>query len=113
MQINSVQQTDYITLAQAANQSPGRPSANAVWRWCRKGIKSRAGQRIRLKHIRAGGRVFTSEQWLNEFFQAVAQADQAYFERPEPTVDQPPSRTDKQRQGSIAQAERELKAAGI
>ena len=59
---------NHITLAEAAKLAPGRPSACAVWRWCRIGIKSRNGQRIRLEHIRAGGRIFTSETALAAFF---------------------------------------------
>ena len=102
----------YITLSQAANQSPGRPSSNAVWRWCRKGVKSRAGHRIKLHHVRVGGRIFTSTESLETFFNDLAQADASYFEEREHlTVNHTP--TDKQRQRSINEALQTLDRAGI
>jgi hypothetical protein len=42
-------------------------------------VRSRAGLRITLKHIRVGGKIFTTEAWLREFFEKVADADAAYF----------------------------------
>jgi hypothetical protein len=53
---------DYITLGEAAKIAPGRPSANCVWRWCRKGVLSRAGQRVRLRHVRIGGKIITKQE---------------------------------------------------
>ncbi|MBX3403846.1 MAG: DUF1580 domain-containing protein [Phycisphaeraceae bacterium] len=70
----------YITLAKAAQAAPGRPSANAVWRWCRRGVLARSGERVRLRHIRQGGRVFTRIDWLEEFGTALAAADTAHFD---------------------------------
>lgn len=69
-----------ITLIEAAKRTPGRPSANCVWRWCRKGVLTRKGERIRLRHVRIGGKLFTSSRWLAEFGQAVASADAEYFD---------------------------------
>ncbi len=71
---------EHLTLAQAAKIAPGRPSPNCVWRWCREGVKSASGDRIRLKHTRFGSRIFTTRQWLNEFGQALAEADAAHFD---------------------------------
>ena len=71
---------EHLTLAQAAKIAPGRPSANCVWRWCREGVKSASGDRIRLKHTRFGSRIFTTRQWLNDFGQAMAEADAAHFD---------------------------------
>ena len=103
---------DYITLSQAAKCSPGRPSSNAIWRWCRKGIKARSGQRVRLGHIRVGGKIFTTIQNLESFFAAVAEADKDYFDCPAttPRITVP---TSKQRQRSIQRAEARLALAGI
>ncbi len=72
---------DLITLAAAAKVAPGRPSANAIWRWCRKGVLSRGGTYVRLRHVRLGGRVFTSMAWLAEFGEQLAAADSEHFER--------------------------------
>lgn len=44
--------SQYITLTEVANITPGRPSTNCVWRWCRRGVKSRTGERIHLQHVR-------------------------------------------------------------
>ena len=57
----------YLTLTEAAKLAPTRPSANAVWRWCRRGVKARSGKRVHLGHIRVGGRVYTTEQSVRTF----------------------------------------------
>lgn len=116
---------EHITLSQAAKLAPGRPSPNCVWRWCREGVKAASGQRVRLKHVRFGSRIYTTRQWLNAFGLALAEADAAHFERDErPTDvdDDRPSRRpakrsrrnspDEARRRHI-QAERELEEAGL
>ena len=80
----------YLTLANATKLCPGRPSANAVWRWCRRGVRSRTGQIVRLDHIRVGGRIFTTEDALHRFFAAVSEADAPYFARPVPRLNELP-----------------------
>ncbi|MCC6795246.1 MAG: DUF1580 domain-containing protein [Candidatus Hydrogenedentes bacterium] len=69
----------YLQLSEVAKECPGRPSANAVWRWCRKGVKSRSGETVRLAHIRIGGRIFVTLESLHRFFAEVAKADEGYF----------------------------------
>ena len=104
--------TDYITLNQAARQSPGKPHSATIWRWCRKGVKARNGRRITLEHVRAGGRIFTSKIALGEFFKAVAEADAAHFEnRGDVTASRP--RTDRQRARAIEQSEAVLQRGGL
>jgi Protein of unknown function (DUF1580) len=107
--------TDYITMTEAAKCSPGRPHISTIWRWARKGVKARNGSRINLEHIRAGGRLFTTEASLERFFKAVAEADQGYFMREPVTVTYPKSRqrTARQREKDIAEAEKALDRAGI
>lgn len=102
---------DHITLAQAAKLTPGRPSSCAVWRWCRVGVKSRTGERIRLDHIRIGGRLFTTESDLQRFFKLVAEADRAHFEVERPESAKPS--TDRNRERSIERAEATLAKGGI
>ncbi len=46
---------NYITLTAAAKMVPSRPSVNCIWRWCRKGVLARGGQRVRMQHVRIGG----------------------------------------------------------
>jgi len=43
-------------------------------------VIARSGERVRLQHVRIGGKLFTSARWLDEFGQRLANADAAYFE---------------------------------
>lgn len=70
---------EYISISQAAALVPGRPSPSCVWRWCRQGIKSRSGLRVRLRHVRLGGRLFTTRPWIDEFGTELATADAHRF----------------------------------
>ena len=103
--------TDYITMTEAAKCSPGRPHISTIWRWARKGVKARNGTRINLEHIRAGGRLFTTEVSLERFFKAVAEADRTYFARESTTILRRP--TARQREKQIAKSEETLRRAGI
>ena len=107
-----------LTLIEASERTPGRPSANSLWRWCRKGVLTRKGDRIRLQHVRVGGKLFTSAKWMEEFGLRVAAADAEYFDANQPCAAplprrRPPNQYEKQRQGQIDNARRELDAAGI
>lgn len=116
---------EHITLSQAAKLAPGRPSPNCVWRWCREGVKAASGQRVRLKHVRFGSRIYTTRQWLSAFGLALAEADAAHFERSEQATEVivPPtsSRRSRRSRGTARddarrrhdQAERELEEAGL
>jgi hypothetical protein len=59
----------------AARTVPTQPSPAAIWRWCRKGVVARDGQRIYLEHRRYGRRLFTTRSALDDFAKAVADAD--------------------------------------
>lgn len=75
------EQDRHLTLIEAARHVPGRKATRAVlWRWCRHGLKSRSGNVVNLRHIRVGGRVFTKREWLDEFFEALANADLERFQ---------------------------------
>jgi len=113
---------DLLALSQAAKIAPGRPSSNCLWRWCRRGVLSRGGERVYLHHARVGGKVYTSKQWLDDFGQALAEADAAYFRQDEDDgVAQPaPSRPKRRRQRfeqhrreAIASANQELEGSGL
>ena len=77
---------EFLKLSEAANLCPGRPSASCLWRWCRQGVKSRSGQRIRLEHRRVGGRIYVRKSDLNAFFEQLARSDLRHFEQPRPCV---------------------------
>lgn len=72
-------QSAWLTLSQATHIPPGRPSTNCLWRWCRRGVKSRSGERVRLQHVRAGGKVFTTADWVKTFLAQLAAADTSHF----------------------------------
>ena len=105
-------QCEYISLSEAAKRSPGRPHSATIWRWCRKGVRSRSGTTIKLEHVRVGGKIFTTEGSLSQFFEAVAEADAAHFDR-EPRQAPPKPATDRQRARSVHRAEQVLHAGGI
>lgn len=71
---------ELIPFATATHLVPGRPNISTLWRWARRGVRSRGGSRVRLKHVRLGGRLFTSSAWLGEFGEALAAADAAHFD---------------------------------
>lgn len=113
---------DLLTLSQAARGTPGRPSSNCLWRWCRRGVLSRAGDRVYLQHVRVGGKVYTRTEWLEDFGRTLAGADAAYFRQdedgalPQPTPSRPKRRRqrfEQHRRRTIDQATRELEDAGL
>ena len=113
---------EHLTLSEAAKIAPGRPSTNCMWRWCRRGVLARTGERIYLQHIRVGGKVYTSKPWLDDFGQALADADAAYFRRNEDDAVFPPTssrpkrlqqRFEQHRRATVEQANQELEDAGL
>ena len=109
------EEIDYITLASAAKLVPSEPCSNTIWRWCRKGVKSRNGTWIRLQHVRVGSHMYTTARWLADFAQKLAEADTEYFDRLRArTPERVPFanwRPDKKRQAEIERAEREMAEA--
>jgi hypothetical protein len=73
---------EYITLSQAARRLPQRTHTAAVWRWCRRGILTRNGQRIYLDHVRLGGRIYVTPQAITTFGQQLALGDREHFRSP-------------------------------
>ena len=57
---------------------------SCIWRWARRGIKSRNGKIIRLSHRRIGARLFTTRAALDEFFKRLTEADFEYFDSQDP-----------------------------
>jgi hypothetical protein len=106
---------DYLTLGKAAAEAPGRPSSNAVWRWCRRGVVARGGARVRLQHVRLGGRVYTTRRWLREFGERLAAADAAHFDSrmQVPGLAARPGRPKVDRGDQLSQIEQELRNEGL
>ena len=107
---------DYITLTEATKLAPGRPSTNCIWRWCRRGVLSRGGQRVRLQHVRIGGKIYTTAGWLHQFGRSLADADAVYFSLDAEVAashsDSSRPASPRLREADIQRAERALKAAG-
>lgn len=70
---------EYVKLSTIAKELPGRPSTICVWRWCRHGLVSRDGSRVRLPHIRVGRSLMVTREDCDAFFWAVAEADALHF----------------------------------
>lgn len=83
---------DYITLTHAAQSVPGRTTPNCVWRWCRTGVLARNGERVRLEHVRVGGKIYTRHGWLEAFCRRLAELDTAYFDAKATAARQAPPR---------------------
>ena len=106
--------SERITLGQATRLVEGHPSPSSLWRWCRRGVKARNGERIRMRHVRVGGKLYTQASWVDEFTKRLAEADIKHFALHDddiPTFPRP--RRDTGRAERLADVNRELQEAGI
>lgn len=87
-----------ISLAEAAQSLPGRPSITTLWRWYARGVKG-----IKLETAMVGGKRFTSREAVQRFSDALTGG----------TAQPQKARSSKQRQAAIERAERELSENGI
>lgn len=101
--------SDHLTLAQAAQQTPGRPSASALWRWARKGVRARNGERVFLEHVRFGRQIRVTMKAVRRFGRNLAEADRAGLVRSDPEQELAGREPDN---GAIADAESQLARAG-
>ena len=99
---------EYLTVVQAAKLAPGRPSANAIWRWAAHGIKTPTG-RVYLRHLRMGGKLLTTSEWIIDFGLAMAEAYKVT--EPPPVVRMPCRVSSARRAKQIAEARAELARA--
>ena len=104
---------DYISLAQASKLCPGRLSIQSIWRWCRKGIKSKSGERIHLEHYRVGGKLYTTENDLQNFFKNVTESDKLHFQKEYPKIEIPKTRSAARRKADIDRAMQSLNNDGF
>jgi len=113
---------EHLTLTEASKIAPGRPSTNCIWRWCRRGVLSRTGERVYLRHVRVGGKIFTTACWMDEFGSRLAEADAEHFRlaeddtRPAAASSRPKRRRERfeqHRRETIENANQELDDAGL
>jgi len=99
-----------LTLADATKVLPSingkRHSTLTLWRWCRKGIRG-----VHLEYLRVGRAMLTSEESLERFYRAVAEADPV-LASVNTRLRQPRTATPAKRQKQIEDAQRRLKEAG-
>jgi len=111
-----LQDEQKIGLAEAARSLPPNPDGSEVspstpWRWGTRGIKD-----VRLEMTRLGGRWYTSKEALQRFGDAVAAKsleELAEGKRAPRSQQTPPTRTSKQRDRDIAEAEASCQRRGI
>lgn len=101
-----------ITLSEAAARLPRRGGrkvhTSTLWRWARKGLRG-----VHLQYVRLGGRIYTSDEALNRFANALAALDQAESsEEPNCHSILPPG-TPLHETRAHQKADRQLKEAGI
>jgi hypothetical protein len=60
-------------------------------------VIARSGDRVRLQHVRLGGKLFTTARWLDEFGQRLADADAEYFEIPDEESQAPSAKVSSRR----------------
>lgn len=77
---------------------------STMHRWVQRGLRSRDGMVIRLECVKVGGRICTSLEALERFFERLTGSVE---------VETPPSITRRQRLKQIEEANRELDRAGI
>lgn len=82
--------TEMLDLLAAAKCFPGDPATAAIWRWCRKGCKSRRGERVYLEHRRVGGKLYTTKTWCEEFQKRLASEDLTHFRTANPDAEEKP-----------------------
>lgn len=102
--------TAYLSLTAASKAVPGgRPvNTSTIWRWCRKGMNG-----VRLRYLRVGRSILTTQQWMLEFFEALAAADPAPCRPRRPEVRMGKVRSDEQRERAVADAEETCKRLGL
>ncbi len=88
-----------VPFPDAPSRIPGRPHIATVHRWRLRGVRG-----IKLESCLVGGKRFTSIEAIERFVERTTAAADG---------EQSPSRTPRQRQRAIKQAEQELAQAGI
>lgn len=96
-----------LTLSEAARLLPSRPHSCSLWRWARKGLRTRTGGRVFLRVVRFGARIYTSRKALLDFGEALAAADAEHFSGVAPAARRRP-RTHSARRRAVERAEEDL-----
>lgn len=68
-----------ISLREAITRIPGRPHFSTVWRWARRGVLTRSGDRVRLRTWKVGSQLYTTPTEIERFITAITEADDAEY----------------------------------
>ncbi|GMV83918.1 MAG: hypothetical protein AMXMBFR7_51020 [Planctomycetota bacterium] len=103
---------DLLSLTDASKALPKldgkRAHVSTLWRWCRKGVRG-----VQLEYVRFGNRICTSREALDRFANRLAEADKLPREPRPYTRRLPGTRSAKEREVAIRQAEEDLRRHGI
>ena len=107
MPINT-QEEKLLSLTEATKSIPKvdgkRPHVSSAWRWIKLGLNG-----VHLEHVKVGGRLCTSVEALNRFFNALAEKESGLITKPRVS----PKVSTKRRTTQIEAAEKTLAEAGI
>ena len=85
-----------------------RTHISTLIRWATAGVKTPAGERVRLRAVRAGSKWLCCDEWFAEFISILTEASQ-----PGNCSDSAPVRSPAVRQRESEEAERRVRARGV
>ena len=62
---------NYVPTSKASRLFPGKPHPLTILRWRLTGLIGPDGNRVKLRYIRSGKRIFTTREWADEFLAAL------------------------------------------
>jgi len=111
---DAANEQNLLDMKAAARLMPFKPSPAAVWRWCRKGVLARNGERVYLEHVRFGRRLFTTRAALDAFAKATAEADKDHLAGASVPMPKPArNRDEDRRRADIEAARARLREGGV
>jgi hypothetical protein len=74
--MNEMATLTYMPLNEVAKRLPGHPHISTIHRWVSDGVRG-----VRLRSQRIGNRVFTTEEWIDEFIEELNTTDDERLKR--------------------------------
>ena len=106
--------SELLDMKAEAKLVPTQPPPAVIWRWCRKGVLARNGQRVYLEHRRYGRRLYTTRAALDAFAKATAEADKDHLAVPSvPTPTRTRNRDEARRRADVDAARARLQEGGL
>ena len=103
-----------LSIEEVTKLLPVSKSRVTIRNWMREGRTSRSGMIIRLRHRRIGSELFTTEQWLLQFFDDLTESDLEYFDTNRENICLAKSSSNKsKRQVRVSKTKAYLKTQGL